>query len=99
MNYSTNRKDAARLLKKCATLGLPAWAQAHVEHEMRYAAHWWQISRDKSKDKALRAHGYEKAVRVLSFVIDMLGAYWRSVRPAPSGRGLFAVMKYGEAGL
>lgn len=83
MNYSTSRKDAVRLLKKCAALGLPAWAQSHVEEQMQYAAHWWRLSRDKSKDKALRAHGYEKAVRVLCFVIDMLGAYWSSACPPP----------------
>lgn len=81
MNYSMHRDAAAKLLKQCNKLGLPAWVQAFAEQQFAYAAHWWRISRDKANDKDDRTRGNEKAVRALCFLHDMLGAFWISTRP------------------
>lgn len=75
MNYSSLRKTLARDLRECVRAGLPAWAKGHVEERAEYAAHWWQISRDRSKPGDLRRDSYVKAVRVQLGMLELLSAY------------------------
>ncbi|QPS78609.1 hypothetical protein I6G47_16380 [Delftia lacustris] len=75
MNYSSMRKTLARDLRECTRCGLPAWARAHVEERVEYAAHWWRLSRDRTKASDLRRDGYMKAVRVQLSMLELLSAF------------------------
>jgi hypothetical protein len=46
-----------------------------VEERVEYAAHWWQISRDRSKPGDHRRDSYVKAVRVQLGMLGLLSAY------------------------
>lgn len=75
MNYSSLRKTLARDLRECVRAGLPEWAKGHVEERAQHAAHWWQISRDRSKPGDHRRDSYVKAVRVQLGMLELLSAY------------------------
>lgn len=75
MNYSSLRKTLARDLRQCVRLGLPGWARGYVEERTEYAAHHWQISRDRSRPGDHRRESYIKAVRVQLGMLELLSAY------------------------
>lgn len=82
MNYSSMRKTLARDLRECTRRGLPAWARAHVEERVEYAAHWWRLSKDRAKPGDFRRDSYVKAVRVQFGMQELMQAYLGSLKPA-----------------
>ena len=97
MNYWSLRKDLARDLNRCVKLGLPVWVKDHIEERAAYAAHWWGISRDRDQPADFRRDSYTKAVRVQCGLLDLLGAYWISVKP-PAAHVDIRVTRHGNGG-
>lgn len=75
MNYSSLRKTLARDLRAGVRAGLPLWAKGHVEERIEYAAHWWRISRDRSRTRDFRDESYMRAVRLQLGLLQLLSAY------------------------
>lgn len=75
MNYSSLRKTLARDLRAGVKAGLPSWAKGHVEERTEYAAHWWRISRDRSRARDFRHESYMRAVRLQLGLLELLSAY------------------------
>lgn len=75
MSYSITERIAQRDLRRALKRGLPLWAGGHVQRVMLHAKMLRERSRQAVTPIDLRPRLYDRALRELLSVVDLLGAF------------------------
>jgi hypothetical protein len=75
MSYSTTERLAQRDLRRAIKRGLPEWLRLHIERTMSHAKCHAEHSRNAATPADLRPRLYDRALRELLSMSDLLGAF------------------------
>ncbi|MCD2167238.1 hypothetical protein [Comamonas koreensis] len=80
MAFAKLKRDVGARLRRCVDHGLPEWVTRHAEERIACATFHRDSSQAADMPSEAKRQSFDKAVKVLSEVNDLLHAFERHVR-------------------
>lgn len=89
MSYSSELRQLQVLLRRAKKRGFPEWAQAYVEHGIKYAAGKRKLADEKKAGQPAdwRQHSYTRALYIVAELCELVSCFLMYVeQPANEAR-------------